>query len=61
MIIKYKTNSNHSIQTIDTNEMSVLDKIDFIKKVYNFDIVILNDSGNLDNQKRINILNGIFN
>lgn len=60
MILKYKTNSNHSIQTIDTDEMSILDKIDFIKKVYNFDIVVLNDNGDLDNQKRINILNGIF-
>lgn len=40
--------------------MSVLSKLAFITKVFNFDIIILDNSGKPDDELRLEILNGKF-
>lgn len=60
MILKYKTNNSSEIITLDTINMSVLSKLAFITKVFNFDIIILDNSGKPDDELRLEILNGKF-
>lgn len=60
MILKYKTNNSSVIITKDSNTMSVFDKLEFIKKVFNFDIIILDNDGKSDDVVRLSVINGKF-
>lgn len=62
MLIKYKNINNHEINTIESNDLSFLEKSEFIKLVFNFNIIILdiNNDNVIDKELRVQILNGNF-
>ncbi len=60
MIIRYKTNNSSEVMIKDSDTMTVFDKLVFIGKVFNFDIIILDSDNKSDDALRLEILNGKF-
>ena len=60
MILRYKTNNSSEVMIKDSDTMTVFDKLVFIGKVFNFDIIVLDNSGKSDNELRLEILKGKF-
>lgn len=64
MLIKYKNIGNQEINTIESNNMTLIEKSEFIKLVFNFNIIILDiedvDNNIIDKGLRVQILNGDF-
>ncbi len=60
MILRYKTNNSSEVMIKDSDTMTVFDKLVFIGKVFNFDIIILDSDNKSDDALRLEILNGKF-
>lgn len=62
MLIKYKNINTHEIRIIESNDMTIFEKSEFIKLVFNFNIIILdiNNDNIIDKELRVQILNGNF-
>lgn len=60
MILRYKTNNSSEVMIKDSDTMTVFDKLVFIGKVFNFDIIVLDSDNKSDDALRLEILNGKF-
>lgn len=60
MILRYKTNNSSEVMIKDSDTMTVFDKLVFIGKVFNFDIIILDNDGKSDDVVRLSVINGKF-
>lgn len=60
MIIKYKLKNENDLLTVNSDEMTLIEKAAFMNKVFNFDYIVVDESGNMSDEIRLLILKGKF-
>ena len=60
MIIKYKLKNENDLLSVNSDEMTLIEKAAFMNKVFNFDYIVVDESGNMSDEIRLLILKGKF-